>query len=290
MKIFIACASLFLIFATAVAQQKAGPYKVNKEFNLSPTGKLTLRCSDANVSIKGTNRTNAHVKIYREVTGKGLWINNRDEFYVDVQELNGDLLVEERLSDASTFLFFGYINQKHTIDIELPKTASVEIKGDDGEILIHHVDGSIAVNVEDADVELVGCSGNEFSFDMEDGDLSMDGGAGKVEVNAVDGSVGITNGKFTHVDVRKSDGNIKVATSIANEGRYYINAGDGLVSFTVLNGGGTFDVRHGDRRVTAEGNFKRVHETEGRSRFELANGTAKVDVRADDARVRLIQN
>ncbi|MFM8743004.1 MAG: DUF4097 family beta strand repeat-containing protein [Cytophagales bacterium] len=288
MKKIIASCFLCLFFAVVVAQQKDKAYKIDKEYNLSPKGKLTLKCSDAKVSIKGTNRKNAYVKIYRAVTSKGLWVSNRDEFHIDVQELNGDLTIEERQRNSSTVVF-GYVNETHTIQIELPETASVEIKGDDGDFLIQNVDGGIAVKVDDADVDVVACSGSDFHFDMKDGNLTMDEGAGKLEVDASDGKVRIANGKFAQMNARISDGNLEVATSLANEGQYRINAGDGSVSFTVLQGGGSFEVRHGDRRVTAEGRFKRVEETDDRSRFELASGTAKVNVRADDARIRLIQ-
>ncbi|MFM8912343.1 MAG: DUF4097 family beta strand repeat-containing protein, partial [Flammeovirgaceae bacterium] len=163
------------------------------------------------------------------------------------------------------------------------------IKGDDGDFLIQNVDGSISVKVDDADVDVLACSGSDFHFDLEDGNLTMDEGAGKLEVEASDGRVRIANGKFAQLDASISDGNFELATSLVNEGQYQINAGDGSVSFTVLNGGGTFDVRHGDRRVTAAGRFKRVEESDDRSRFEFASGTAKVNVRADDARIRLIQ-
>ncbi|MFM8914467.1 MAG: hypothetical protein ACKOE6_16340, partial [Flammeovirgaceae bacterium] len=83
MKKIITSGFLCLFFAVAVAQQKDNAYKIDKEYNLSPKGKLTLKCSDAKVSIKGTTRKNAYVKIYRAVTSKGLWVSNRDEFHVD---------------------------------------------------------------------------------------------------------------------------------------------------------------------------------------------------------------
>lgn len=310
MKKIITSCFLYLLFAVAVARQQDNGYaltavsavaenlafthqqdngyKVDKEYQLSPGGKLTLKCSDAKVSITGSQRKNARVKIFRSVINKGLWINTKDEFHVNIEELSGDLLVEERQRNSSITLF-GYANIIHTIDIELPETASLEIKGTDGNFLIRHVNGIIAAVVDDADIDVVDCLGSNLRFDMEDGNLKVDKGTGKLEVTASDGDVRIASGKFVQLDARIRDGNLDVTTSIANEGQYQINAGDGSVSFTVLNGGGTFDVRHGDRRVTVEGRFKRIEESDDRSKFELGNGTAKVNVRADDARIRLIQ-
>jgi hypothetical protein len=70
---------------------------------------------------------------------------------------------------------------------------------------------------------------------------------------------------------------------------YFIDAQDGLVSLTVLGGGGKFDIRHDDARVITEGNFNVVEKSEDRTRLTLASGNSKVDIRADDARVRLIR-
>ena len=58
---------------------------------------------------------------------------------------------------------------------------------------------------------------------------------------------------------------------------------------TVLGGGGKFDIRHDDARVFAEGNFDTVERSEDRTRLTLANRNAKVNIRADDGRVRLIR-
>lgn len=270
------------------AHQQDNAYKVDKEYQLSPSGKLTLKCSDAKVSITGSQRNNARVRIFRSVINKGLWINTKDEFHVNIQESNGDLFVEERQRNSS-IAFFGYANIIHTINIELPETASLEIKGTDGDFLIRHVNGIIAADVDDADIDVVDCLGSDFRFDMEDGNLKVDKGKGKLEVTASDGNVAISNGNFVQINASIRDGNLDVSTSIANEGQYQINAGDGSVSFAVLNGGGTFDVRHGDRRVTAEGKFKRIEDSDDRKKFELGNGTAKVNIRAGDARIRLVQ-
>jgi hypothetical protein len=46
-------------------------------------------------------------------------------------------------------------------------------------------------------------------------------------------------------------------------------------------------VRHDDSRVTAENGFVLQDKSESRTRFELPNGKAQVDLRADDARVKL---
>ena len=85
------------------------------------------------------------------------------------------------------------------------------------------------------------------------------------------------------------DGDLIIETSLADDGTYFIDAQDGLVSLAITKGGGKFDVRHDDARVITEGDFKITEDAEDRTRLTLANGVAKVDIRADDARVRLMK-
>ena len=80
-----------------------------------------------------------------------------------------------------------------------------------------------------------------------------------------------------------------VETSLSDNGSYYINAQDGFIALTVTNGGGKFDIHHDDARVTTEGDFQTIDESENRTRLVLAKGNAKVDIKADDGRIRLVK-
>ena len=51
-------------------------------------------------------------------------------------------------------------------------------------------------------------------------------------------------------------------TSLADGGQYYINGQDGLISLTILGGGGKFDIRHDDGRVITSGNFQEEEDSE----------------------------
>ena len=153
--------------------------------------------------------------------------------------------------------------------------------------MINNIDGSISMDIDDADLELIACSGNEFKFRMDDGDIVMDEGKGALEIDADDADVKIANGAFTSIQADIDDGDLVIETSLADNGNYNVNAQDGLIALTVTNGGGKFDIRHDDARVVTEGNFQSVEESESRTRLTLASGNARVDIRADDARVRL---
>ncbi len=280
-------ALLFLVTTTVFAQTKDGIFQLDREYSMNSKGTIKLNSSDAKVYITGSSRATAHVKIYRQVTTKGV-VFGQEEFTVDVNEENGNLSIREH-SNSTVVGMIGYHYEKYTITIEAPDGVSLLVKGDDGDYQIKNVDGDISLDLDDADVELVGCSGDNFRFRMDDGDITMDEGKGKLDIDADDADVRIANANFTSITADVDDGDLMIETSLADSGDYLIHAQDGLVSLTITKGGGKFDIRHGDSRVTTEGNFTQVERSENSTHLLLASGKAQVDIRSDDARVRLIQ-
>jgi hypothetical protein len=282
--ILYACLSLLAF--SAQSQNKEGDFHLDKEFKVSSIGNVKLNCSDAKVYITGSSRNTAHIKIDRYVESKGWFFGNR-EFTVDIIETNGDLEIKERSNGNVSMV--GYYNVKYAITIEVPEGISLKVNGDDGDYFLKSVNGSIDMNVDDADVQLTSCKGNDFKFRLDDGDIRMDQGRGKIEIDGDDSDIDIRNASFTSVSADVDDGEFAIQTSLADNGSYSIDAQDGLISFTVLAGGGTFEIRHDDSRVTAENGFVLEEKTDNRTRFTLASGTAQIDLKADDARVKLIK-
>lgn len=287
MKTLLATGIILSSFSVLAQSDKTGDFHLDKEFKMESTGVIHLSSSDAKVFIIGSSRSTAHVKIDREVTTKGL-IFGEEKFTVDVTEQNGDLLIKER-SGSTHVGMVGYYNEDYTINIEAPTGASLVIRGDDGDYFIKAVNGSIELDLDDADIELAGCLGSNFKVRLDDGDLRMDTGKGTLEVDADDADIVIKSAAFEKIMADIDDGDFVVETSLSENGDYYIDGQDGLISFTVLGGGGKFDIHHDDARVVAEGNFDTVEKSEDRTRLTLANGNAKVNIHADDARVRLIK-
>lgn len=277
------------ISGLAVAQStKVGNFNLDKIYKISAAGTLSLTCSDAKVYITGSSRSDVHVKIDRIVETRGL-VFGESEFAVDIDETSGNLTIKERSGSTSVGVV-GYIHEKYTINIEAPEGVSLRIRGDDGDYWIKTIHGAMDLDLDDADVELAGCRGNDFRIRIDDGDVTMDQGAGKLEIDADDADVEIRNAKFTGISAEFDDGDFIIETSLADNGDYYINSQDGMISFTVTGGGGKFDIRHDDASVRADDVFNTIEETEDRTRLTLSSGNAKVDIRADDARVRLAKN
>jgi hypothetical protein len=264
---------------------KTGNYHTDETYKISAKGTIKLSCSDAKVFITGSDRTDVNVKVDREVEQKGLGFGS-EEFTVDVDENSGNLTIRER-SSSSHVNFGGSYSERYTIKIQAPKGVSLVLNGDDGDYQIDHIDGAIDADLDDADIELTGCNGDDFRFHLDDGDVKMDQAKGKLEFDGDDSDINIRNAAFTSISAEIDDGDFIVETSLAENGDYFINTQDGRVAFTVISGGGRFDIRHDDASIRTDASFTSIEDSEDRSRFTLANGNAKVDIRADDASVKL---
>lgn len=283
--------NLFTLCLTTVSllsmaqTEKTGDYHLDQNYKMDAKGTITLHSHDANVFITGSNRSDVHVKIDRTVETRG-FVYGTNEFAIDVTEANGNIAIRER-SRSNNVVMIGSINEKYTINIEAPAGASLVLHGDDGDYFIKTVHGSMDIDVDDADVELTGCQGNKFKFRLDDGDVKMDEGKGELDVDADDADVEIQNARFSKIIADIDDGDFLVETSLTDGGSYYITGQDGLIALTVLGGGGQFHVRHDDARVITTGAFVQEEESENRTKLSLAKGTARVDIKADDARIKL---
>jgi hypothetical protein len=276
---------LFILTATIGYPQKNDDYHLDKEFSIGEKGMLSLTCGDAHVVISGSVRKTAHVKIDRVVVTKGIRFGSR-EFSMDIKENDGNLnLLEHSYSTAG---IIGYFSEKYTILLEIPSGVSLIIHGDDGNYQLKNIGGAIAMNVDDGDTELSGCTGDQFSFKMGDGNIRMDQGKGKLEIEGDDSDISIKHGAFSEIHASINDGKLNFETSLSETGVYSIRADDGSISLSVLNGGGIFSIKHDDGRVSTDGNFKIIEKSDDETHLTLSDGKAKVEIRVNDGNVKLV--
>jgi hypothetical protein len=278
-------AFLMMTFVSALFAQD-GDFHLNKDYKMKKSGLIDLRCSDAKVFVTGSDQTNAHIKIDRKVTNQGLSWGARN-FTVDVEEDDGNLKIRERHS-VSDLSIIGFTREEYKIDIAAPEGASLTVRADDGDYYIKNINGSISLSMDDADVELSDCKGNEFNFRIDDGDIRMDKGSGSIDIDADDGNVELYNAHFNAIHANMDDGDLKIETSLSDQGEYQIEGEDGSIALTITGGGGEFDIRHDDTHVVTQGAFKTLQDDDDHTVVSLQNGRAKIYVRGDDERIKLV--
>jgi hypothetical protein len=277
--------SLALLLSVATASAQDDSYQLDQTYPMSPTGTIDLRASDARVTITGSKRKDAHVRVERKVTAKDVTAGKRD-FRVEVTTEDGNLKFRE-FEQGQNITGVGYYKVDYRITIEAPEGASLQVDGNDGTYVVNNIDGNLSLELNDFDARLSGCSGDSFRFRTNDGDLVMDEGRGTLDLDGNDGDVDIRNGRFERIEAKWNDGDLRIATSLTNTGSYRINSGDGSLELAITGGGGVFDINHDDGSVTQRGNFTTLLQEENRTRLQLNGGSAQVRVQAGDASVRL---
>ena len=281
----ISIALILCIFSINAIGQKY-EYHIDEEYEMNANGTLNLDCDDASVTIKGSDRTKARIKVDRVVEVKGA-SSSDENFKIDVQEKNGDLHIRE--VETRIRYVMGYRSEDYKILIELPSTAGIRINGDDGDFQIENVDGTVRLDLDDSEAILSGCDGNKFDFKMDDSELEMDGGGGEVIIGTDDSEVKVKNAKFTGGFVNFDDSEIELETSLKSDSDYKISGGDGSVTLIVTGGGGTFDIRYDDGRVRSTAGFKEFEKEENYLRLKADGGDARVEINIDDTDLDLVK-
>jgi len=279
---------LCLFLANDAIAQKEGEFHLDKNYEISAIGTFHLNSEDAEVRITGSSRSDVHVKIDRIQTIKG-FTSARSEFDVRVESRGGDLYITER-ERSGVRVQVGTIRTDYTIDIELPASVSIRIVGEDDDYVVRNVNGRISMEVEDGDIEIIDCKGDYFQFELEDGDLKLDAGSGKLMANIEDGDIEVRRGTFENVDIEVEDGDVILETSLSDGGTYDLRGEDATIEFIVTNGGGEFLIMKVDASVRSSSEYETIQETDHRAKLKLNGGSANVEIRTDDRRVRLSKN
>ncbi|MDZ7772478.1 MAG: DUF4097 family beta strand repeat-containing protein [Balneolaceae bacterium] len=276
-----------LVTFPAVAQDSR-EFNMDETFAVDAGGSIVLDSNDAEVEIRGADRSDVHVVVHYRRTSRGVQIGGDRDFEMVAEERGGDLVLRERIRGESDFnISLGSVEETYRITIEAPRWVNLDLNGDDDNYSIRGINGDIAINAEDGDLWLQDCGGSSFRFTLDDGDLEMDGGRGELILRFEDGDVDIRNGAFTDIRTDADDGDLRLETSLADDGSYRFDSEDGDLHLYVTEGGGEFVVDHDDPSVRASSAYEKLQEEEYRSRWRLSGGSARVDLRTDDGRVYL---
>ncbi len=278
----------FGITTTSSADEKDSSYKLDETYPISPTGMLTLVSNDAEVTITGSDRKDAHVKInyFRKVSGF-LVSHKSDPFEMEIDTDGENLVLREVDGFHSMSGVFIMSSEDYTIDIEIPRGVSLKLRGDDDNYDIENIDGKISLRMEDGRARLKNCNGDNFDLETEDGYIDLKGGKGMLEAYTEDGRVTVEEGSFDEVEASSEDGSIEVATTLSDNGSYRFSTDDGHIYFHVIKGGGEFRIDFDDGHVRTSKAFELEEDDENYRYYSLPGGSSKVRIRIEDGVVRL---
>lgn len=290
MTIAMIAALLCLPFTTSEAGNSKSTFNLDETYAIDPDGTLYLDTNDAEIRIAGSDRADVHIIVHyqRKVTGFSS-SSDGQEFQVRVSENNGNLYVHEIDEDGGEVIFFGSVSEDYEITIEVPRTISLNLDGDDDDYMIEGIGGEIRLDMDDGDATIRDARGDRFEIAFQDGSVELFGGSGMLDVSVDDGAFFADDGAFSSIEARFEDGDLEISSSLSDEGRYRFRGDDGRITLNVLAGGGTFDCDLDDGSVRASKDFtlEEGEEGEGYELYRLPGGDADVRIRIEDGTIRL---
>ena len=275
----------FLLITLVCNAQSTDEFNLDKVYSVSNEGTISLQSDDADVTITGSNRSDVRVIVHYKLEVKGISFGEKEKFEMIVEENNGNLNIHEKDRDFGNNVIFGSSREEYEITIEAPRGVSLNLEGDDENYRITAIDGAFSVDADDSDLELNDCNGDMFSFDLDDGEVRMDGGKGSLRMDIDDGEVQILNGDFSNIDIETDDSDLDITTRLAETGDYRFDLDDGDLRLNIAGGGGEFEVSHDDADISASRQYEQTVDEEGRSVYRLTGGNATVRVNTDDGNI-----
>jgi hypothetical protein len=175
-----------------------------------------------------------------------------------------------------------------TIEIEVPRDASVEVGAAAGDVTVRDVRGGTVIRTASGDVSVKG-AGGRIAVNVASGDVNVIGTEPvSLEVHSVAGDVRARAPRFERVAIETISGDAELAGAFGAGANHAISTVSGDVELAVLGGGLTIEVKtvsgdvtcqHPDRR-DGDGRRRPLVIGDGAAQMAIRSMSGDVDVRA----------
>jgi DUF4097 and DUF4098 domain-containing protein YvlB len=217
----------------------------DKEWSVPANAQVHVKANFGNIRID----TGDFTQIKAFVRTKG-WRIAGDEVSVTANQTDSKIELEVKLLRSRTFW---QINYEITIELKVPRSATLDLHTDHGNITTHGVEGSLRSDTGDGNIEAVGGKGT-IRLHTGDGNINANELDGSLSADTGDGNLNV-EGRFDALDVRTGDGNLN-GTAIAGSrllSPWKLQTGDGNVVLRLQDSvGADLDATTGGGRVTVD--------------------------------------
>ena len=314
--------SVLLVLPFAAAGEIDARY--NESYDVEPGARLELFHGDGDVTITPWNEDRIQIDVTLRMRFSRFGLGRDPDFEMEFDQSGDTVRVREIWTRAKVIGGFSIKEREYTYEIQAPAWMTLELRGDDGDVVIQDWNAAIGIKSDDGDVMLTGVE-SDARLTMEDGDLRVVGFAGELELTSDDGDVSLEgceqfvfvgrledgdletrdcNGRF---DVRTDDGDIEVdgrlddsrfetqdgeidlMLAAGSRGPIDVASDDGDVTIEVDPSlGFEFDLRSGDGSVRfnhSAGSMESVRD--GEARGTVLGGGVQIDVRTNEGSIQL---
>ncbi|MGA9057739.1 MAG: DUF4097 family beta strand repeat-containing protein [Terriglobia bacterium] len=206
----------------------------SKTFELNGKADLRVETNDASVQVEAWEGKEIQARVVSEGVRIGLW-GSSDTHQVRVRDFQSGNRVELEVRIPSTNWVIGVNTRSARIELKVPREASLDIHSGDGDLSVHGLKGEINLSTQDGKIEA----------DSLEGALHATTGDGNMRVQ----------GRFDSLNLRTGDGRIYVQISQGSQmvSGWSVRSGDGNVELSLPEGfSADLDVHTGDGRITSD--------------------------------------
>ncbi len=254
----------------------------SKSYPLTGTPRLTVRAGEGSITIVpgARDRIDAHV------TTRGWRIGS--DVKIDQHQTGNTVEIDIRIPHH----FFHFFSGDHDLHVELdvPRTANLDVHSGDGSIHCGPVSGNIRLDSGDGSISAQGLSG-DVRLHSGDGSIDASTAGGSLSATSGDGRINV-RGRFDSLYLHSGDGSIEAnasADSTIPASGWSIHTGDGSIRLTLpANFAADLDAHTGDGRIDV-GFPVSVSGVLNRSRIrgKLNGGGAPLVLRSGDGSIHI---
>jgi len=320
---------LFLVVLTLFIGS-APAKEINKHFHQTFDVKqgdvLHLSHGDGDVTIIPWNEDKIDVEVNYRADIDRVGIGQEHEFDVEFSQRGSSVYVTEKERYGFTI---GYINMKryeYIYEIKAPNYIRLDLKGDDGDVIIEgwreeiecrlddgdlvlrdidagrtriwgedgtteieNFKGELSIAVDDGDIRLSGCEMSECRLEMEDGDAQVQNSSGSFDITSDDGDVIIDQTRAEKLYIRANDGDIDLNFLVSDTLNADIKTDDGPVRINLERGFSTsFYTYSDDGRIRIElENIENFEDERHSKSGEINGGKGRIRIRTSDGNITI---
>ena len=208
-----------LVLGLLMACPSAGraDFRLERQLELEPGGRLIVDADRANVSVRGGSRDGAHVLITSPKR------NVEEHYRFTLDESDGRVLVE---ADRRGISWFDWGDSSLRIEVEVPTATSIDVETSGGRIEVERLVGNVDVHTSGGRIEVLEIlgdvdahtSGGPIVVERVNGDLRVKTSGGSISIESITGDVkaGTSGGSVVleeiggRAEARSSGGSITV--------------------------------------------------------------------------------
>jgi hypothetical protein len=206
----------------------------SKKFEVNGKADLHVETNDARVQVEAWERREIQARVVSEGVRIGLW-GSSDTHQVRVRDFQSGNRVELEVRIPSTNWVIGVNTWSARIELKVPREASLDIHSGDGDLSVYGFKG-------------------EINLSTQDGKIQADSLEGALHASTGDGNMRV-QGRFESLNLRTGDGRIyaQIIQGSRMVSGWSVRSGDGDVELSLPEGfAADLDVHTGDGRITSD--------------------------------------